>query len=126
MPTELITWLYVENVSRSASFYREGLGLRPILQQGDCVVLGLSETAFLGLCQRAEPRETPGLLLCFVDEDVEGRVAQLVAAGAVLEQAPADNPRYGIVHAFLRDPDGHRVEVQRFHDANWKAPGPDA
>ena len=120
MASELISWIYVENRDRSRSFYRDGLGLQEVLDQEDCSILRVTDSAFLGLCERPAPRGTPGLLLCFVEADVDGRVAELIAAGACLEQAPRDNPRYGIYHAFLKDPDGHRIEIQRFHDAGWK------
>ena len=36
---------------------------------------------------------------------------------------PAHNPRFGIYHLFLRDPDGHLVEIQRFDDADWAKGG---
>ena len=120
MTTELISWLYVADLDRSRTFYREGLGLQQVLDQEDCSILRVTDSAFVGLCQRAPPRETPGLLLCFVESDVDGRVRELIAAGASLEQGPRDNPRYRIYHAFLRDPDGHRIEIQRFYDSGWK------
>jgi catechol 2,3-dioxygenase-like lactoylglutathione lyase family enzyme len=118
--TELITWLYVEDLARSMRFYEEGLGLGRVLHQGDCAIYRVVGDAYLGLCARAEPRQTPGLLLCFVTEDVQGQYDRLLRAGAVSEQAPRQNDGYGIVHAFLRDPDGHRIEVQRFLDPGWK------
>ena len=39
---------------------------------------------------------------------------ELVARGAVFERQLAHNPTFDITHAFLRDPDGHLVEIQRF------------
>ena len=91
-----------------------------VLDQGDCCVLKITETAYLGLCQRPPPRDTPGLLLCFVAEDVDARIAALIAAGAVVDKAPVHHPKYGIYHGFVRDADGHRIEVQRFLDPTWK------
>lgn len=118
--TDVITWLRVEDVARSRRFYEEGLGARLVLEQGDCCILSVPPAAYLGLCTRPPPRDTPGLLLCFVEDDVDGRVDALLAAGATLEKAPADNSDYRIYHAFLRDPDGHHLEVQRFWDREWK------
>ena len=116
----MITWLYVSDVAGSRQFYEQGLGLSLVLQQGDCCILSVTKTALLGLCERPPPRQTPGLLLCFVTEDMDEQVASLVSAGATLEQAPKNNDTYGIYHAFLLDPDGHRLEVQHFHDPRWK------
>jgi len=119
-PSEMITWLYVQDMERSVAFYRNGLGLQKVLDQSGCCILTLSDTAYLGLCQRASSGDSPGVLLCFVEDDVDGRVELLVAAGATLEQRPAVNDRYGIYHAFLRDPDGYSLEIQRFDDPGWK------
>ena len=120
--SQMITWIRVADVAQAKTFYLAGLGARLVLEQGDCCILGYGDAAFLGLCTRPPPRETPGLLLCFVEDDVDARVAALVAAGATLETAPADNPTYRIYHAFLRDPDGHHLEVQRFWDEGWSQP----
>jgi hypothetical protein len=35
------------------------------------------------------------------------------------EKAPATNEQYKIYHAFLRDPNGYLLEIQRFLDADW-------
>ena len=117
--TEMITWIYVSDLDRSRLIYEQGLGFKPLIDQGDCLVLGNSSGSYLGLCCRPPPRTTAGLLLCFIDQDVVGRTDRLVTLGATLEQPPSHNPKYGITHAFLRDPDGHRIEVQKFDDPSW-------
>ncbi|CAK0856243.1 unnamed protein product [Prorocentrum cordatum] len=40
-------------------------------------------------------------------------------AGVPLEKEPTLNPRYNIYHLFIRDPDGHLVEIQQFRDPMW-------
>lgn len=119
MITEQITWLYVADLEKSRTFYAEALGLAVILEQSSCCILQVSSTAYVGLCERPPPRETPGLLLCFVVPDVSKAAARMLEAGAVLDTPPQHNPTYAITHAFLRDPDGHRLEVQRFDDPMW-------
>ncbi len=37
------------------------------------------------------------------------RASNLAAQGVVFEKPPADNPRYGIYHCFLRDPNGYLI-----------------
>ena len=122
-PSEMITWLYVQDMERSVEFYRAGLGLRKVLDQSGGCILELSKTAYVGLCQRPSSGNSEGVLLCFVEEDVDDRVAALVEAGALLEQPATANARYGIYHAFLRDLDGYRIEVQRFDDPGWQRKG---
>jgi hypothetical protein len=37
-----------------------------------------------------------------------------------IETSPRHNPQYQIYQMFLRDPNGYRVEVQRFEDPRWQ------
>ncbi len=119
---EMITWLYVSDLDRSRDLYARGFDLTLLLDQGDCLLLGTADGAYLGLCLRPPPTDTPGLLLCFIVDNVEKRTARLVELGATLEKDPQHNAKYGIVHSFLRDHDGHRIEIQRFDDPQWKEP----
>ena len=49
-----------------------------------------------------------------VTEDVDGWAEQIKQSGWPLEVAPRDNPTYKIRQLFVRDPDGHLIEIQRF------------
>lgn len=120
--TASIPWLRVADLERSRAFYEQGFGMELLIDQGDCLLLGTGGGVYLGLCKRPDPRETPGLLLCFIDEDIEARTELLVECGAILEQPVQRNETYSIVHSFLRDPDGHRLEIQRFLDPEWHRP----
>jgi len=55
-----------------------------------------------------------GVIVTLVTSEVERVCADLEAAGVAFEQGPRFNPEYAITHAFLRDPDGYLVEIQRF------------
>ncbi len=45
--------------------------------------------------------------------------AQLQAKGVVFEKELSYNERFNITNAFLRDPNGYLVEIQRFEDPDW-------
>jgi hypothetical protein len=45
------------------------------------------------------------------------------ARAAAFETPPRANPKYKIYHCFLRDPDGYQIEIQRFDNDAWPAPG---
>jgi len=49
-----------------------------------------------------------------VTDRVDDWCAQLTRAGVELVKAPGDNPPYRIYNAFLRDPNGYLIEIQRF------------
>ncbi|MEE8500163.1 MAG: VOC family protein [Kiloniellales bacterium] len=122
-----VTFLYTRDLERSAAFYGETLGLPMVLDQGDCRIYRVSSDAFLGVCRcsEARPCNPEGVIVTLVSGDVDGWYERLKAKGTAFDTAPRENRAYNIYHFFLRDPDGYRIEIQRFNDANWpRAAGP--
>lgn len=117
-----VTFLLVSDLEESTTFYRDRLGLDVVLDQGDCRILRVTDTAFVGICERAGDRDTGTILLTLVTEDVDGSHQTLTEAGVPCEKEPQLNPTYNVYHAFYRDPDGYLVEVQRFLDQSWPKP----
>ncbi len=116
-----ITFLKVADLEASSAFYGDGLRLTMVLDQGGCRIFALTDSAFLGVCER--PGEAASnVMVTFVSEDVIGWHERFVAAGAAVDGPPRDNADYRIFHFFATDPDGHTLEVQRFWDADWNAP----
>ncbi len=122
---EQITFLYTSNLSRSARFYEGVLGLPLALDQGGCRIYRVAAGAYIGVCERApemlqapDPRRR-GVILTLVTPEVERMHEVLTARGAAFEQPPQGNADYGITHAFLRDPNGYLIEIQRFDDPDW-------
>jgi catechol 2,3-dioxygenase-like lactoylglutathione lyase family enzyme len=121
-----VTFLYTADMERSRRFYEGALGLECVLvQEGGCRIYRTAPDAFLGICTAREGRESEpkGVILCLVAQDVEGWAAHLKARGLELEKEPQANPDFAITHLFVRDPDGYLVEIQRFEDPAWPAPG---
>jgi len=114
-----VTFLLVTDLERSTMFYRDVLGLEIVLDQGDCRIMRVTKTAFVGICERPGPHDPASVLVTLVTDDVDGCHEALVEAGVSCEQAPQLNARYNVYHAFYRDPDGFLVEVQRFLDPSW-------
>ena len=116
-----ITFLYVRDLEASARFYAGALGLPLAVDQGSCRIYRVcGRKAYLGICLG----ETNGdrgdaLIFTLVVSDVDGLHRRLLAAGYSAEHAPRVNERYRIYHFFVRDPDGYRLEVQRFLDEAW-------
>lgn len=116
---DLVTFLYVADLDRSQRFYGGALGLPLVLDQGACRIFRVSPGGFVGVC-RGDPAPA-GVIVTLVTEEVEQRCAALEAAGIVFERALAHHPGFDITHAFLRDPDGYLVEIQRFEDPQWRS-----
>lgn len=110
-----ITFLYTRDLEATALFYEQVLGLELALDQGDCRIYRVTRDGYVGFCRRAEaPQEPRGLILTIVTDYVDSWYAVLQERGATFEKPPAYNPKYGIYHCFLRDPNGFLLEIQRF------------
>ncbi len=107
-----ITFLYVEDLARSAAFYADVLGLELVRDQGACHIYRVAGRALLGLCDHREP-DPGGTIVTLVTDDVDAWAERLAGAGHEVE-GPHANERFGLYHLFVRDPDGHLVEIQRF------------
>jgi catechol 2,3-dioxygenase-like lactoylglutathione lyase family enzyme len=117
-----ITFLPVADLERSDAFYRGVLGLDLVLDQGSCHIYGVAGGAYLGVCAREETG-SGGTMVTLVVADVDAWCRDAEARGADFAVTPRNNPTYGIRQAFLRDPDGHLIEVQTFDDPTWGRAG---
>lgn len=121
-PFETVLGFYpVRDLSATRDFYERDLGLRVARDQGVCLIFAAGG-GYVGFCQRepAEGREAPlselgdGPIITFVTPDVEGWYQRVRRLGVETDAPPRRNERFAIVHFFARDPDGYRVEIQRF------------
>ena len=113
--------LVVEDVDRALGFYCGLLGLPLGHRSGPYAQLetGVTRVAFYERTAMAETLgseleppspNAPAFELGFKVDDCDVAYDQLVAAGATPALAPADRP-WGQRTAYVRDPDGHLVEL---------------
>jgi catechol 2,3-dioxygenase-like lactoylglutathione lyase family enzyme len=100
-------------------FYEETLGLPMVLDQGACRIFQVSSSGFVGFCTHRQPEAVEGPIITLVTTEVEQVTEALERAGVRFEAPLSRNERFNITHAFLRDPDGYLVELQRFDDPRW-------
>ena len=120
--TQHITFLDTDDLARTAAFYEGAVGLRLARDQGNVRIYHVCAGAYVGFCQRAPgggadvaPRGAAAVtVLTLITETVDEWYERLVAGGAAVVKPPADNPPYRIYNAFVRDPNGYLVEIQRF------------
>lgn len=121
-----VTFLHTADLEKTAVFYETILQLPLILDQGSCRIYGVSPTAFLGFCVASGTRldDTPaGVILTLVSREVDAWHDYLLAQNVPIEKPPTYNEKFNIYHCFLRDPNGYLIEIQRFLDKSWPAPG---
>ncbi len=119
-PTDaFITFLSVSDLEASGHFYGDLLGLELVLDQGPCRIYRVAASGFVGICTHREDVRADGVIVTLVTSEVDRWHQELSAAGVEIESGPEHNDRFGLYHMFLRDPDGHLVEVQQFLDPAW-------
>jgi len=121
-PTALIAFRPVSDLDASRDFYQRDVGLELARDQGACLIFRIGAGGYLGLCQAGyDGRDQPlpvddRLMTTLVVDDVAAVHERFLRLGVDVEAPPRRNDRFGITQFFARDPDGYRVEVQRFDD----------
>jgi catechol 2,3-dioxygenase-like lactoylglutathione lyase family enzyme len=120
MTTEAsIVFLRCRDLEATTRFYSGMVGLPIALDQGGCRIFGTGGTGYFGFCKGEPTEPAASVCLTLVVADVPGWHQRLVGAGACPDGPPRINDQYRIEHFFVNDPDGYRLEVQRFLDPGW-------
>jgi len=96
-----------------ADFYRTLLGAEPVAQSDDMAIF-MSGGTRIFIHRNYPPTEgdlPPSNHIAFAVEDVDAACAALTQQGLSLEVSPKDY--YWGRSAYLRDPDGHQVEITK-------------
>jgi catechol 2,3-dioxygenase-like lactoylglutathione lyase family enzyme len=115
-----ISFLPTVRPAESADFYETVLGLELVLDQSACRIYRINEGAYLGVCERDAAGPT-GVVTTLVTDDVDDWCERITDHGWPLRSGPEHNDRFRIYHAYLEDPDGNVLEIQRFDDPDWNA-----
>ena len=113
--------LIVEDLDRALGFYTGVLGLRLGHRSGDYAQLDTGATRLalytrnamantLGMSLQAPDAHAPGFEIGFKVADVDAAIDELIARGATLVAPPTDR-FWGQRTAYVRDPDGHLIEL---------------
>lgn len=104
---------FTDNVGQMADFYHRLLGTEPVAKSEDMAIFMSGQTKIF-IHRKYVPKE--GELpadnhIAFAVEDVDATCEVLLQQGLTLEVPPKDY--YWGRSAYLRDPDGHMVEVTK-------------
>lgn len=122
MSDSIITFLKTRDLEATTRFYTEVMGFPLALDQGTCRIFKVRPGAFIGFCLTTGLTGSEEVILTLEEPDVDGFCALLENRGAEIEIRPRLNERFQIYQMFLRDPNGYRIEIQRFLDPRWAAP----
>ena len=112
--------MHARDLARTADFYGNVLGLPLAADQGSCRIYRVSRGGYVGFCEHISAPDRPeSVIITLLTEDVDGWHRSLESIGVIFETKPAENPSFRIYHCFLRDPNGYRIEIQRFLNQEW-------
>ena len=104
---------FTDNVKRMADFYRGLLGAEAVAQSDDMAIF-LSGGTKIFIHRNYPPSEgdlPPNNHVAFAVDDVDAVCDNLTKQGLTIEIPPKDY--YWGRSAYLRDPDGHQVEITK-------------
>jgi len=112
-----IAFFGTKDLEATHQFYHVLLGLPLYIDQELCRIYEVRDGAYVGFCTH-HPTIPPEIspMITLVTNDVDGIHRSLTHAGVETEAPPKVNPRFHIYHFFARDPNGYRVEIQKFLD----------
>ncbi len=102
---------FTDDVKEMSAFYSRLLGCEPAAQSESMAIFMVGNTKIF-IHQTYTPSEgdlPPDNHIAFAVDDVDGTCQDLVQQGLTLEVPPQDY--YWGRSAYLRDPDGHQVEI---------------
>ena len=103
--------IFVDDVDGVADYYQRLLGAPPVHRQDGLAIFKAGEGSVL-IHVRYPPQPQwlpPENHVCFAVADLDAEVARLAGQGVKIEIPPRDYP-WGR-SAYLRDPDGHLLEL---------------
>ncbi len=110
-----ITFIYTDSLQQTAAWYERLFGWELAVDQGRCRIYRVAGQSFVGICERSSVGiNHDDVILTFVTDDVDGWYERLHSQGVITVARPEVNEQYGIYHFFARDPNGYRLEIQRF------------
>jgi len=111
-----IVFLGTGNLSNTGSFYRDLIGLELFRDQGKCQIFFTAGGGMIGFCDHLQvnPGEN-NPIITLLTEEVDEFYEKLTELGFECTE-PIVNEKFNIYHFFTKDPDGYRLEIQRFLD----------
>ena len=106
-----LVFLGTRDLDLIREFYAEKMEMEIWLEQAECFIVK-HENFLLGFCKR-EKADIDGVFTLFFDsnEEVDRYYEKFKS---VAEGAPKINERYRIYHFYAIDPEGRRLEFQKF------------
>ena len=118
---QFVAFYYTKDLMATTHFYTETIELELALDQGTCKIFKINSNAFIGFCENSNNKPAPETcIITFVTENVDQTFQEINEKNIEVIKSPTFNPDFNIYHCFIKDPNGYKVEIQKFLDPNWK------
>jgi len=121
LPKSGIFFLQTRDLEITTAFYQDILGFDLVLDQKSCRIFRICMHAYIGFCITEGSTGSEEVIVTIEMEDVDGFCKHLESKGITIEIRPRLNERYQIYQMFIRDPNGYRIEIQKFLNPDWEA-----
>ena len=113
----LVAFMHSQDLEATHHFYSELLQLPLYKDQGACRIYEVRPGSYVGFCVHFPEACRDGIIITLLTDDVDAVYERLSAEpGVEVGDPPTENARFSIYHFFASDPDGYKIEVQRFLD----------
>ncbi len=113
----LVAFLPTDDLQATHKFYHDTLGMPLYKDQGKCRIYQVGVDSYVGFCTHFAGSPPEGMIITLLTDEVDEVYEQLAAREDIsVEHPPSDNPDFNIYHFFARDPNGYKVEIQKFLD----------
>lgn len=113
-----IFFFYYKDLEKALDFYRRVFNFTLEIDQGWCKILKINESAYLGLVDERKGSlkwvKDKGALLTLVVDDVEAWHEDLSKKGIPGLTPIFTNEEIGVKGFFFEDPEGYKIEIQKF------------
>ncbi|MBN2219191.1 MAG: VOC family protein [Kosmotogaceae bacterium] len=109
-----IVFFGTENLALTKSFYIDLLGLELYKDQKSCQIFTTQVGGMIGFCNHLElDSQRANLIITLLTDEVDKFYRRLRDAGVTCSE-PTVSEEFRIYHFFTRDPNGYRLEIQKF------------
>lgn len=116
-----ITFLKTRDLEETTRFYTQIMGFDFVLDQKNCRIFRVSKNSYLGFCLTDGSTGCDEIIFTLEIEDVDAACEYFERYGMDIDVKPQLNEHYQIYQMFIRDPNGYRIELQRFLDPSWSS-----
>ena len=111
----LIAFYGTEDLDKTHKFYSGLLELELFKDQGKCKIYQMPKGGKIGFCEHLDNcGGENGPIITLVVNDVDKIYAHIARSGYKIPPFPEENEEFSIYHFFIEDPNGYKVEIQKF------------